>query len=90
MVKDYLDREKTHSRHYMGYSFQLARVRLHAPSHTQDRTYHSLCYTSHGTLAGMKNNSMDPNEGSIRQPIHPRVDTLPRRYISLPCKLHEN
>ena len=23
--------------------------------HTQDNTYHSLCYTSHGALAGMRN-----------------------------------
>ena len=33
--------------HHMGYSFQLAaRVLLYAPSHRQDSTYHSLCYTS--------------------------------------------
>ena len=48
-------REETHCRH-MGYSFQLAaRVLLYAPSHRQDSTYHSLCYTSRGALAGMRN-----------------------------------
>ena len=29
-----------------------ARVLLYALSHRQDNTYHSLCYTSHGALAG--------------------------------------
>ena len=43
------------------YSFRLAaRVLLHAPSHRQDNTYHSLCYTSRGALAGTINSSMDP------------------------------
>ena len=40
---------------HMGYSFQLtARVLLYAPSHRQDNTYHRLCYTSRGALAGTK------------------------------------
>ena len=40
----------------MSYSFRLAaRVLLYAPSHRQDNTYHSLCYTSRGALAGMRN-----------------------------------
>ena len=43
----------------MGYSFLLAaRVLLYAPSHRQDSTYHSLCYTSRGALAGMRNSWM--------------------------------
>ena len=51
-------REETHCCH-MGYSFQLtARVLLYAPSHRQHNTYHSLCYTSHGALAGTRNSSM--------------------------------
>ena len=38
---------------HIGYSYRLtARVLLYAPSHRQDNTYHSLCYTSRGTLAG--------------------------------------
>ena len=46
-------REETHCRH-MGYSFRLtARVLLYAPSHRQDCTYHGLCYTSRGALAGV-------------------------------------
>ena len=38
----------------------------------QDYTYHGLCYTSSGALAGTRNSSMDPpHEGSIRRPIAP-------------------
>ena len=32
-----------------------SKVFLYAPSHRQDNTYHSLCYISHGALAGMRN-----------------------------------
>ena len=39
--------------HHMGYSFQLeAKVLLYASSHRQDNTYHSICYTNRGALAG--------------------------------------
>ena len=65
-------RKETRCRH-IGYSFRLtARVLLYAPSHRQDSTYHGLCYTSSGALAGMRNSSMgSPHEGSIRRPITP-------------------
>ena len=65
-------RKETRCRH-MGYSFRLtARVLLYAPSHRQDSTYHGLCYTSRGALAGTRNSSMGPtHEGSIRRPIAP-------------------
>ena len=64
-------RKETRCRH-MGYSFRLtARVLLYAPSHRQDSTYHGLCYTSRGALAGTRYSSMGPpHEGSIRRPIH--------------------
>ena len=53
------------------------------PQTGQDRTYHSICYTSRGTLAGRKNSSMgSPHEGSIRQ--HHERTPLPWSYISLP------
>ena len=43
----------------MGYSFRLlAKVLLYASSHRQDNTYHGLCYTSRGALAGTRNSSM--------------------------------
>ena len=65
-------REETRCRH-IGYSYRLtARVLLYAPSHRQDNTYHGLCYTSRGALAGTRNSSMGPpHEGSIRRPTAP-------------------
>ena len=70
-------REEIRCRH-IGYSFQLAaRVLLYAPSHRQDSTYHSLCYTSHGALAETSNSSMGPpHEGSIQRPIAPWANAL--------------
>ena len=70
-------RNETHC-HHIGYSFWLtARVLLYAPSHRQDRTYHSLCYTSRGTLAGTRNSSVGSSyEGSIRRPIAPWANAL--------------
>ena len=51
-------RKETRCRH-IGYSYRLtARVLLYAPSHRQDNTYHGLCYTSRGALAGARNSSM--------------------------------
>ena len=63
---------------HLGYSLRLtARVLLYAPCHKQDSTYHSLCYTSRGALAGMRNSSMgSPHEGSIRRPITPWANAL--------------
>ena len=66
-------RKETGCRH-IGYSYRLtARVLLYAPSHRQDNTYHGLCYTNRGALAGTRNSSMGPpHEGSIRlnTPFH--------------------
>ena len=45
--------------HHVGYSYRLtARVLLYAASHRQDNTYHSLCYTSRGSLAAESNEWM--------------------------------
>ena len=70
-------REETRCCH-IDYSFRLAaRVLLYAPSHRQDSTYYSLCYTIRGALAGTRNSSMGPpHEGSIRQPIASWANTL--------------
>ena len=71
-------RKETCCRH-IGYSYRLtARVLLYAPSHRQDNTYHSLCYSSRGALAGTRNSSMGPpHEGSIQRPIAPWANALP-------------
>ena len=51
-------RKETRCRH-IGYSFRLtARYLLYAPSHRHDSTYHGLCYTSRGALAGTRNSSV--------------------------------
>ena len=73
----WLVREETRCRH-IGYSFRLtARVLLYAPSDRQDSTYHGLCDTSRGALAGTRNSSMgSPHEGSTRRPIAPRANAL--------------
>ena len=78
-------RKETRCRH-IGYSFRLtARVLLYAPSHRQDNTYHGLCYTSRGALAGTRNSSMGPPyEVSIRRPIAPWANALPLSYVPLP------
>ena len=78
-------RKETRCRH-IGYSYRLAaRVLLYAPSHRQDNTYHGLCYTSRGALAGTRNSSKGPpHEGSIRRPIAPWANALPLSYVPLP------
>ena len=78
-------RKETRCRHII-YSFRLtARVLLYAPSHRQDNTYHGLCYTRRGALAGTRNSSMGPpHEGSIRRPIAPWANALPLSYVPLP------
>ena len=47
-----------------------ARVLLYAPSHRQDSTYHGLCYTSRGALAGTRNSSMGPPPWRIDSTTH--------------------
>ena len=76
MVKDHSDSEKGN---HIGYSYRLtARALLYAPSHRQDNTYHGLCYTSRGALAGTRNSSMgSPHEGSIQRSIAPLANALP-------------
>ena len=57
----------------MGYSFRItARVILYAPSPRQDNTYHGLCYTSRGALAGTRNSSMGP-ACSVVPPVYKTV-----------------
>ena len=73
MVKDHSDSERGNPLPPHGLLFPIrARVLLYAPSHRQDNTYHSLCYTNSGAMAGTRNSSMGPpHEGSIRRPIAP-------------------
>ena len=81
-------RKETRCRH-ISYSFRLtSMVLLYAPSYRQDCTYHNLCYTSHGALAGTRNSSMGPpHEGSIRWPIAPWANSLTTELHLAPLKL---
>ena len=83
-------RKETRCRH-IGHSLRLtARVLLYALSHRQDRTYHGLCYTSRGALAGTRNSSMgSPHEGSIRRPIAPWANALTTElHLALYPRVH--
>ena len=63
-------RKETRCRH-IGYSYRLtARVLLYAPSHRQDNTYHGLCYTSRGALAGTRRSSMGPPHEGLHQTVY--------------------
>ena len=71
--------------HHIGYSYRLtARVLLYAPSHRQDNTYHGLCYTSCGALAGTRNSSMGRgNESSIRGNLRGYFPPFYRQYSNI-------
>ena len=58
MVKDHSDSERGNPLPSHGILFP--RVLLYASSHRHDITYHGLCYTSRGALAGTRNSSMGP------------------------------
>ena len=55
MVKDHSDTKRGNP--LPPHGLLAARVLLYAPSHRQDSTYHGLCYTSRGALAGTRNSS---------------------------------
>ena len=61
MVKDHSDSERENPLPPHGLLSPISsKVFLYASSHRHDNTYHSLCYTSCGALAGMRNSSMGP------------------------------
>ena len=80
MVKDHSDIEKgnplpphgllTLSEELQGLFY------MHHPTY-RIAAHTSVCYTSHGALAGTRNSSMGPpHEGSIRRPIAPWANAL--------------
>ena len=60
MVKDHSDGERGDPLPPHGLLFPISSKGLYASSHRQDNTYHDLCYTSRGALAGTRNSSMGP------------------------------
>ena len=81
-------RKEARCRH-IDYSFRLtARVILYSPSHRQDSTYHGLCYTSRGALAGTRNSQwVHPMEGSIRRPTAPWANALTTELHLAPAQI---
>ena len=77
---------------HIGYSFRLtARVLLYTPSHRQDSTHHSLCYTSRGALAGMRNSSMGPapmKDRSDDPSHHERTLLITELHLALLCECY--
>ena len=62
MVKDNSDSERGNPLppHRLLFPIINSKSFLYASSHRHDNTYHGLCYTSRGALAGTKNSSMGP------------------------------
>ena len=72
MVKDHSNSERGNPLPPLGLSFRLtARVLLYAPSYRrQDSTYHDLCYTSCGALAGTHNHTTPTEKKELAQKFH--------------------
>ena len=83
MVKDHSDNEKGNP---------LSPHRLLFPINSKDSTYHGLCYTSRGGLAGTRNSSIGPPHMKDRSddPSHHERTLLTRSYISLLINLGIN
>ena len=78
-------RKETRCRH-IGYSYRLtASVLLYAPSHRQGNTYHCLCYTSRGALAGTRNSSM----GYIHTCMHTHIYIHTYRKTCMRAYIHQ-
>ena len=59
MVKDHSDSERGNPLPPHGLLFPInSKGSFISPSHREDSTYHDLCYTSRGTLAGTRNSAM--------------------------------
>ena len=70
---------------HIGYSFRLTtRVLLYAPSHRQDSSYHSLCYTSRAALAGTTKQS-----NSYISPLTWQYRVRKRIYVSIDIKVSD-
>ena len=65
MVKDHSENDRANTMpalHRLPFPVS-SKGSLYAPSHRQDSTNHGICYTSGGTLAGMRNSLVDPLRG---------------------------
>ena len=82
MVKDHSESERRNPLPPRRLLFPIkARDLSYAQSHRQDSTYHGLCYTSRGAMAGTRNSSMDPpRQIDLIDP--PRTDPTTHRTMS--------
>ena len=94
MVKDHSDSEKGNPLPLHRLLFPInSKSSLYAPSHRQDSTYHGLCYTSRGALAGTRNSSMGPPHGFTMRAKKPRefvqciITHVNKMYILMLCLL---
>ena len=62
MVNDHSDIERGNllPSHWLLFPISSNGSSIYASSHREDNTYHGLCYTSRGALAGTRNSSMGP------------------------------
>ena len=60
MVKDHSDSERENPLPPHGLLFPISSKGSFICTTTENRTYHGICYTSRGTLAGTRNSSMCP------------------------------
>ena len=66
--KDHSDSERANSLPPHGLLFPISSMgSLYASSHSQDNTYHGLCYTSRGALAETRNSSIGPPLKSLNR-----------------------
>ena len=68
MAKDHLDSKRANPLPPLhGLLFLISsKGSLYVPSHRQDSTYHSLCYTSHPKSEDEQNNLIKINIGDLR------------------------
>ena len=74
-------KDETCNCHFMGFSSQLAANNLlYIPSHTQDCTYHAICYTSCEALTGTRN-SFNVPPGGIDPMTHHNMSCVPLLFV---------
>ena len=76
MVKDHSDSKRGNPLPPHGLLFPInSKGSLYAPSHRQDSTYHGLCYTSRGSLAGTSNDEY------VHHPTDRLTHTMVRWFV---------
>ena len=89
MVKDHSDSKRGNQLppHRLLFPYS-SKGLLYASSHREDNTYHNICYTSRGALAGMRNSSMGLMLERIDPTTHRTMSEhfYPELHLSPPSK----